>query len=58
MKQLATPDRLRAINGAVEAAPQMTTLDAAACFLLDIFETVGLNGHDKIDEVFGQNLKI
>ncbi|KZR91853.1 hypothetical protein MITS9509_01774 [Synechococcus sp. MIT S9509] len=50
MKQRATPDRLRAIDGAVESAPQMTTRDAAARFLLTALATVGLNGQDRIDE--------
>ena len=48
VKQRATPDRLRAIDGAVEAGPQKLSVDAASCFLLNALHRIGIQHHSEL----------
>ena len=48
VKQRATPDRLRAIDGAVEAGPQKLSVDVASRFLLDVLHRVGIQHHNEL----------
>ena len=48
VKKRATPDRLRAIDGAVEAGPQKLSVDAASRFLLNALHRIGIQHHSEL----------